>query len=375
MGYLSFALTLFFYIGLILINIYLSKPHRGENAMGLGMILSVVGIGFTICSLILTFSIGSKGGFDWVSPQGRTRNLWIWAGWLFMMVAVFDSSFFESGWYHDFPDFLRRLVKSIEQMWIPILIFVAYFIFLNTELNTRVSSNTYKTTLTIAFGLAALMVLGIIFGWMRQQIVHKIAVDQAKTEEVLKYGADRSWYFKNSMDYINAHNEKTITRLLSYTVKDKDRDENENEIIRNAAVAKIKSYEQWETDVIHILEGKEEGSIYEAYGFLDGNKVEHPDNFIIPIKNSIARVTTIAQKSINDPDDLYLGSTNIVSLCHILDAQFKDSAAEFRPNMVRLQQVLDTTPAKRSDKKYAEGFDEILQKSRLAVNNWLAANQ
>jgi hypothetical protein len=42
--------------------------------------------------------------------------------------------------------------------------------------------------------------------------------------------------------------------------------------------------------------------------------------------------------------------------------------------MVNLQQVLDIPPAKRSDQKYAQGFDEILQKSRLVVKNWLEAN-
>ena len=237
MAYLSFALTLLFYIGLTLINISLSKPHRGENAMGLGMMLSVVGIGFIVCSLILTISIGWKGGFDWVSPQGRTRNLWVGAGWLCVMITVFDASVFESRWCYDFPAFLRWLVKSIEYLWIPLLMFVGYFLFLNTALKARVSPNVYKTTLTIAFGLAALMVLGILIGWVRGQIAHKIAVRQAKVEETLKYGANRSWYFKSSMDYINAHNDKTITRLLSYTIKNTDRDQAENEEIRTAAVA------------------------------------------------------------------------------------------------------------------------------------------
>ena len=70
-----------------------------------------------------------------------------------------------------------------------------------------------------------------------------------------------------------------------------------------------------------------------------------------------------------------MGSTNIVALCRILEAQFKDSAAEFRPFILTLQQVLDTTPTKRSDTKYAQGFNEVLQKSRISVKNWLDTNQ
>ena len=97
MAYISFALTLLFFFGITLINGYFSKPHRGEDGMALGMMLQVVVIGFTICSLILTLSIWWKGGFDWVSPQGKTRNLLVGIGWLCMVVAIFDSSFFASG--------------------------------------------------------------------------------------------------------------------------------------------------------------------------------------------------------------------------------------------------------------------------------------
>jgi hypothetical protein len=374
MAYISFALTLLFFLGITLINSYFSKPHRGEDGMALGMMLQVVVIGFTICSLLLTLSIWWKDGFDWVSPQGRTRNLLVGIGWLCMVVAIFNSSFFGSSWCHDFPDFFRLLVQRTGQIWMPLLMFVSCFFLLNTELKTRISPHLYKTPMAIAFGLAVLMVLGILFGWARKQIEHKMAVREARQEEIRKYGGERSWYFKTSMDFINAHNDTTITRLLSYTVADKDRDKGENDEIRKAAVARIKSYEHWETNLIRILEQKEIGDIFNAYGFIEANTLEHPEKFILPIKNSIAYVTAVARESIKNPDNFFLGSTNIAALCHILETQFKDSAAEFRPNMVRLQQVLDITPAKRSDKKYAQGFDEILQESRLAVKNWLEAN-
>jgi hypothetical protein len=374
MAYFSFALTLLFYLGITLINGYFSRPHRGEDGMALGMMLQVVVIGFTLCSLILTLSIWWKGGFDWISPQGRTRNLLVGIGWFCMVVAIFDSSFFESGWYHDFPDFFRLLVKRIGQIGMPVLMFVSCFFLLNKDLKAHVSPHFYKTPMAIAFGLAVLMVLGILFGWVRKQVEHKMAVREARQEEIRKYGGDRSWYFQTSFDFISAYNETTITRLLSYTVMDKDRDKGENEEISKAAVAKIKSYEHWETDLIRILEGKEIGDIFNAYGFLAANTLEHPGKFILPVKSSIAYVTAVAQESIKNPDNYFLGSTNIAVLCHILETQFKDHATAFRSDMIRLQQVLDMPPAKRSDQNYAQGFDEILQESRLAVKNWLEAN-
>ena len=375
MAYISYALTLLFFLGLTLINGYFLKPHRGEDGMALGMMLQVVVIGFTVCSLILTLSIWWKGGFDWVSPQSRTRNILVGIGWLCMVVAIFHSSFFSSGWYHEFPDDLRVLIKRTGQLWMPVLMFVSCFFLLHKDLRAHVSPYFYKTPMAIAFGLAVLMVLGILFGWVRKQAEHKIAVREARQEEIRKYGGDRSWYFKTSMDFIDAYNDTSIKRLLSYTVIDKDRDKAENDEISKAAVAKIKSIDNWETDLAGILKSKEIGDIFNAYGFIAVNTLEHPEKFIMPISNSIDYVTAVAQESIKNPDNYFLGSTNIVVLCHILEEQFKDRAVEFRPGMIKLQQVLDISPAKRSDHNYAQGFDEILQKSRLAVKSWVEANQ
>lgn len=127
--------------------------------------------------------------------------------------------------------------------------------------------------------------------------------------------------------------------------------------------------------LIHILEGKEIENICSVYRFLDGNKIEHQGNFIQPIKNSLTLLTYEVKKSIKDPSNYELTRINYETVCRVLDAQFKDSAAEFRPNLLTLQQVLDTTPTKRSDTNYAQGFNEIVQKSRIAVKNWLDTNQ
>jgi hypothetical protein len=377
-GYFFFGITLIIVIIFTVANI--SEPTGGQNNMGTeALAFLALGTGFTISSLILTLCVGSKGGFDWVSDKSGTRNLLVGIGWLCMVVATFACMALK--WDKGvFPPFLVLLGKSYGQTWIPLLMLVAYFYLLSADLRASVSPNVYKIPLTIAFGLTVIMTLSLLFVFLRlkieKQTVHKKAVQEAKMEKIRKYGVSNpSWYFESSMDDIIRYKEKTITGLLYYTFNDNASEKDASEKIRNAAIAKIKSYEYWETDLIHILEGKEEDSIYNVYGFLDGNKIEHREKFILPIKNSITQITSIAHKSIKDPDDLGLGATNIVALCRILDAQFKDSTVAFRPSIITLQQVLEMTPAKRKDTKYAQGFDEVLQASRLAVKNWLAVNQ
>lgn len=375
MAYISFALTLLFFFGISLINHYFSKPHRGEDGMALGTILGVVLVGFFFSSLVLALSIWWKGGFDWVSPQAKTRNVLVGIGWIGMVLVIFDSSFFESGWYHNFPDFIRSVIKSLGQIWIPLLMFFSIFFLLNVELKTRVLPYLYKAPMSVAFGLSALMVLGMMVGWVQKKIEHKMAVREARQEEIRKYGGERSWYFQTSMDFIHAHHDSSITRLLSYTIKNKDRDKVENEEIRKAAVAKIKSYENWETSLMNILEQKEISEIYNAYGFLEENKLEQPDKFILALQSSMTYVTSVAQESIQNSDNYFLGSTNISALCQILESQFKENASTFRPAMEKLQRILELQPSKRSDPKYAEGFTEILERSRKSVKTWLESNQ
>jgi hypothetical protein len=379
-GYFFLGINALIVILITLINML--KPPSGQNGMGfysLYAFLYALYIAFAIFSLILTLCVEWKSGFDWVSDKSETRNLLVGIGWLFMVVATLTCAFFKWEWHPgEFPQFLRWLSKSNGQTWIPLLMLVPYYYLLSAELRTSVPSYVYKMPLTIAFGLTTFMVLGLLFGQVQKQIAHKKAVEETKMENLRKYGTKNpSWALESSMNYIMNYKEKTITgHLLSYASREKE------EQIRTAAIAKMKSYEYWETDLIHILEGKQIEDIAgkkiedicSVYRFLDGNTIEHRGNFIQPIKNSLTLLTSEVKNSIKDADNYELARINFETVCRVLDTQFKDSAAEFRPSLLTLQQVLDTTPAKRSDTTYAQGFNEVLQKSRIAVKNWLDAN-
>jgi hypothetical protein len=164
-------------------------------------------------------------------------------------------------------------------------------------------------------------------------------------------------------------NEKTIQGLLLYTHREQD------ERLRHSAVAKIKSYEDWETELINTLEQKELNDMYWVYVFLDGNKLEHPENFIQPIEHSLELLASGVQKSLEDPYSLNMGYINIEALCRVLDTQFKDSAVEFRRSILTLQKALEVTAPERKNKNDKPWFDETLNASRLAVKNWLESNK
>jgi hypothetical protein len=55
-----------------------------------------------------------------------------------------------------------------------------------------------------------------------------------------------------------------------------------------------------------------------------------------------------------------------------LETQFKASSVVFRPNILKLQQTMQTQPAKRDDDE--QRFHDALNKYQLTVNNWLNKN-
>lgn len=376
-GNILIGITLIFFVSLA--NLLQKPVPSGDYGVGYAYAYLVCGAGFIISSGLLAWNMTLNNCFDWMPHY---RNILVFAGWtVFVVATIFSVGLQTGGKVNNLPIFLRWLAVSKVYYWMPLLVFGSCTYLLNVQRGANFPNSWIKMAVQAGFLVSFLIALSFLFVMLRRNIQKEIALnktkEETKNENLRKYGVKNpSWVLETSMTQIERYAEKSVMGLLRYTFNEnKYLAQEDAEKIRNAAIAKIKSYDNWETDLIHILEEKEIGSIYNMYGFLDSFKIEHREKFIQPIKNSITWVTSITQKSLKDPDDFSLGSTNIVALCRILEAQFKESAVEFRPSLLELQQVLDTTPAKRSDKKYAEGFDEILQKSRLAVKNWLAANQ
>lgn len=165
LGYFSFGVTLLFYIGLT----NLPKPPSGQNGMGYFYIIPFLAIGFAICSLILTLYVGWKGGFDWVSTSGASRNLLIGVGWLSLVATTFFCVLFKWEWHRgNYPQFLRWLALSNGRIWIPLLMLVPCFLLLSADLRASISPNVYKMPLSVCFILSLTYSMGLLFGMLRK---------------------------------------------------------------------------------------------------------------------------------------------------------------------------------------------------------------
>jgi hypothetical protein len=351
LGYFFFGLTCLIVIGFTIFSA--SKPSLiGENAMGYGLGLAFFGLAFMISSLILTLCVGWKNGFDWVSDESFNRNLIVGLGWLCMAVATFACAAFKWEWHGEFPQFLRWLAKSNGQTWIPLLMLVPYFFLLNEQTRANVSPQVYKIPLIIAFGLTVFMALGILFGWLR---------DSAKqqTEHIQQRSEDEKNRHDQYLKKIAEHKPSDpIVFLMALTGRFHDAD------VRSAAVAKVKEKPDWEDKLIELLDNPTYYS--EAYTFLDGNKVEHPEKFLKSLNNSILLMADEIQKSITDSNNLqdwHFEHLGIERLFRAIDEQFSNKGMDFRPAVVKLHEALNTTPPER--------FKNVRFKVTPIVKNWL----
>jgi hypothetical protein len=334
-GYFFWGLALLFYIGLALLDVL--KPLSGQNNMGYELTAVFFWLGFTISSLVLTFCVAGKGGFDWVLTAGVTRNFLLGIGWVSVGITTFFCTAFQGELHKgELPFVLRLLPASHGQIWIPLLMLVPYFFLLNVETRANVSSNVYKTPLILCFALCFSYLTGLCFMLLRDAAQGQIA----KTERMTKQNEN---LHDEHLSFIAA--QKTtdgVLSIIALTGRFHDAD------VRLAAVAKIKSFPDWEDKLIELLNNDYYHS--QVYTFMDGNKVEHPEKFLQPLNQRILWMANDIRKQIkagNNLQDWHFDALGIECLLYAIDEQFANKGMDFRPAVLTLQEALQTSSPKQ----------------------------
>jgi hypothetical protein len=237
---------------------------------------------------------------------------------------------------------LRWLAKSNGQSWLPLLMLVPYFYLLSAELRASVAPNVYKIPLMIAFSITVFMALGILFGWLNANRQQNI-----RTTESRKESYDNLQ--KQHLDYINE--QKLTDPILNLTAL-------------SGRFNPQEVHPNWETELIALLNNDYYYS--EAYHFIDGNAVEHPELFVEALNNSVLRMAKDIRKSIKGSNNLqpwHFEHFSIERLFRAIDEQFLNKGMDFKPAVLKLQKALATTPPER--------FKDVRFTVVPVVNNWL----
>ena len=343
-GNLLFGLTGLVYI---VLSLFVLQPAPSGSDQNYGWATSALVLiaAYCVCSLLLTINITANGGFNWISDATLKRNAIVAILWLGMVVGVVYCTLKPE--YHKFyqlTGFARLLSHSISYgaTWLPLLMLIPYYFLLKPEWRDTLSPNLFKIPLVLA------CVIGFLL-----PLTPKIILKSFKKFD------ERELAFNEAMNNIERY--QAVMSLLYYTSKSYD------EQIRNAALAKIKANKNLEDELIDILE---QGNPYPVFEFLDENTVKHPERFIKPIVKSFSRMTADMHEGIVNP---YKGGAfDVGPLLRVLEGQFNGSTAVFKPHILKLQEIMETPPAKNRVYDDTEQCNEALYKYREEVKNWLA---
>ncbi|GAB4032600.1 hypothetical protein [Spirosoma gilvum] len=356
-GFIFFFLTACFYIGLAMITA--SKPNlTGENAMGYGLGLFFIGAGFTLTSLALSITIRITGGFDWISQDTGTRTLVVLLTWLVVAVTTVFCAIFKWEWYNDtlYPEFLRWLAVRNGQIWLSLPWLVTCALSINTNWQASVSPYALKMPFWFALGVGVVYSGGLLFGYLRES-AKSIEIRTAEDQE------QRDRWHQQTLDEIAVQKPTDpIINLLSHSNRFRDDD------VREAALAKIQAHPNWEAEILELL--KDKRSYREVYYFLDGNQVEHPDQFLEPLNQSILWLAETIKGDIVDSNNLQHWSFDMYGIDRVLraiDEQFINRGVDFYPSVVKLKQALDTPPPER--------FKDVRFSITGEVDRWLKSHR
>ena len=343
-GYLLFGLTVLIYFILCLFALQ-SAPSGSDQNYGWASSAFVLIAAYGVCSLLLTINVTANGGFNWISDAPLKRNVIVAILWLGMVAGVTYCTLKPE--YHKFyqlTGFVRLLshVISYGAIWLPLLMLVPYYHFLKPEWGNTLSPHLFKTLLVFA------SVVGFLL-----PIAPKILLKSFKKFD------ERELAFNKAMNNIRQYED--VMSLLYYTSKDYD------EQIRSAALAKIKANKNLEDELIDVLE---RGSPYGVFDYLAENKVKHPERFVEPIVKSFSTMNADMQEGIESA--YKTGAFDVGPLLRVLDGQFSGSIEVFKPHMLKLQEVMETPPAKNRVYNDPAQCNEDLYKYREEVKNWLA---
>ena len=324
--FLTIATLIFFLFAGAIIG--KEPPKGGDGSAGYVWAILIFNLVFLGCMVVIAFSIGAKGGFDWISADKGARFWFVAIGLLGAMVTSALSGFFKGE-----PGPTAAIIRSISgfvPLLIPLILIVTGAILLNDGLRLAVPVQVYKIPLIFVFGMGVLGLGAGVIGWMIQS--GQNAVQRAESIQ-----ADQLRYHQNFLNEIDSCDvSKDMSRILVFT------DANHDPEVRRKAIEKIRSNSQWQQELVRLLEN--DGAI-EAFEFLASNEIDDKTLFIKPVNSGILSVADWIRQQIRKADQEHhfypeLFSREVERILRTVD-KLADQGADFRPAVHALRAALD----------------------------------
>ena len=312
-------------------------PRGGDAVVGYTWGIIYLNIAFLVCMCIVTFIIGYKGGFTWISPNRLTRLILITIGFLSAIITTALSGLFK---YENGPvPALLKFFSGFVPILIPLLLLIVAFILLNRQLQISVPVAVYKWPLLIILVTGIVGVAAAAQGYVKDSIRNQ----QARVAEMIKQQDANHQRLLEDIDSCDVS--KNIVFILVLTDANHDKD------VKEKAVAKIKTNPQWQQELLVKLQNDWAPQVFT---FLASNAVDDPKLFAAPVKEGVLIQAKLIRESIrrsSHPSHFYpeLFLWEVDRVLRTVD-KFSNMGVDYRPAVKELRAALD----ERSDYKKPE---------------------
>ncbi|HMW39021.1 MAG: hypothetical protein K1X68_07320 [Saprospiraceae bacterium] len=340
-------MMIFYVIALLLMafnsyNIFTFTPMGGDRAVGQAWLLFILGMMVSLAVIVLFIAMSFKGCFNWIYPQAGSRLLIIIFACITLLLTIFFTGIFSTEWYAEsgYPEVLKIFSRTGVHLWLSIAVMIPFYFLIKAPDNPAI---WVKGMLRIDFGICMLFSVLLAVGWLRDQ--HLISIGRAQENKAI----EDKYHLKNLEEIRNYQRDKNIQGLLSFSFVLRPKD------IHDSAMLKIKERPEWENEILAVLEDRQ--NYIDAYYYLSGNPLDHPEKFTDAFRQSIISLTvdvTEFLKETNNYQTWSLDHLNIGLMLESIEFHFKTHKQEFRPFIIGLRDAIITnTPTDYKKVKFS----------------------
>lgn len=295
----------------------LQKAPGGDAGVGHAWAIIMLCGALLIAAGLTTLAVGLRGGFDRFGNSTGARAL-VGAGW-FALAAL--------GFYllSDPGTFLPRALRMAGSFVLPVLVLAWAAVHLNDGLARALPARTATALMLAVAALSTLPLLGMVVG------------GTARTVAALAQRDELDTFQQGLVQQIDATNaQEGISTLLVHTP------EGRHPVIRERALAKIKSRADWQDELLRLLRSEAAPGVL---GFLSANAVDNPAMFAAALPEGLMQQAEAIRRRIRNcshPSHLYASMLHTeVHLALQVASAYQAQGAEVRAAVQAMRHAFD----------------------------------
>ncbi|MCC6411823.1 MAG: hypothetical protein IT270_09190 [Saprospiraceae bacterium] len=326
----------------LLFSLYSRPAPGGDASVGHAYAIVFGNLLLLGCFAAATIAIGMSGGFQWVGGSGGSRFLKVTLGLLFIVLVLAVSAMGQN----EGPSWLR-LIFMFGAFVLPAVVILACATLLNEGLRENLPTHFAQWSLKGTAGLGALMVAGFLL----QQTASRLS---ATFRHLNRDPNELSDFEQGILQNIeNCDLQKDMIFLMVHT------DRNRNPIVREKAIAKVKTRPDWQEELVRRLDT---GWAEDVFTFLASNEVDDKSLFPEAVRKGILQQSTIIRERIRQGGSFRgVGFDGAVRNVLTTVEKYVGMGVDFRPAIKTLRDALNGPPEAK----------EATAASKKALDNWL----